>query len=124
MKIHSIRITIQDVETTEGIPVVAGFTDIFIDNGEIMLDDEGKTKLADDGLPHKKFEKISTTWLLNNNVVFKREIQKMAIEAITQFDIEQRKEKGEELNFGDTYGLGMDKKKKKGANVTKAKKRK
>ena len=122
MKIHSIRITIQDVETTDKIPVVAGFTDVFIDNDEVMLDDEGNVKLDDENLPQKKYEKISSTWLLSQNVVFKREIQKMVITMITQHDIEQRKAKGEELNLPDEMGLGMTK--KRGKNITKAKKRK
>lgn len=122
MKIHSIRITIQDVQTTENVPVVAGFTDIFLDHGETMVDDEGQVKLDEDGLPQKKFEKISATWLLSHNVLLKREIQKMVIETITQHDIEQRKTTGEDLNIGDDYGLGIVKPKKKGLPKPKKKK--
>lgn len=124
MKIHSIRITIQDVMTAENIPVVAGFTDIFLDNDEIILDDEGNPKLTDEGLPQKKFEKISATWLLSQNVVLKKEIQKMVITTLTQFDIDRRKEKGEALNLPDDMGLGIMKPKKKGPNVMKIKRRK
>lgn len=124
MKIHSIRITIQDVETSDKIPVVAGFTDVFLDNDEVMLDDDGNVKLDDDNLPQKKFEKISSTWLMSQNVVLKREIQKMVITMITQHDIEQRKAKGEPLPLEDEIGLGMKKPKRKGLPVTKAKKRK
>jgi hypothetical protein len=123
MKIHSISIRIQDVITSDNVPVVAGFTDIYLDNNEIMLDDEGNQKLTEEGLPQKKFEKVSATWLLSQNVILKREIQKMVITAITQYDIEQRKAKGEELNFDTEMGLGISKP-KRGANVTKAKKRK
>lgn len=123
MKIQSIRITIQDVETTDNIKVVAGFTDVFLDHGEIMLDDENNPKLTEDGLPQPKYEKISATWLMSNNVAFKREIQKMVITMITQHDIDKRKENGETIALPDDLGLGMSKP-KKGKNVTKAKKRK
>lgn len=124
MKIHSIRFTIQDVETTDKVKVVAGFTDVFLDNGEVMLDDENQPKLDENGLPQPKYEKISSTWLLSNNVILKKEIQKMVITMITQHDIDQRKSKGEPLPLPEDMGLGMSKPKKKGANVTKAKKRK
>lgn len=123
MKIHSIKILIQDVVTSDKVPVVAGFTDIYLDNDETMLDDEGNPKLTEDGLPQKKFEKISATWLLSQNVVLKREIQKMVITAITQYDIEQRKAKGEKLEIPDDMGLGIARP-KRGKNVTKPKKRK
>ena len=122
MKIQSIRITIQDVLTSENTPVVAGFTDVFLDHDEIMLDDEGQPKLTDEGLPQKKFEKISSTWLLSHNPVFKKEIQKMVITMITQFDIDQKKAKGQPLPFTADMGLGITKP-KRGKNVTKVKKR-
>ena len=108
--------------TAENIPVVAGFTDIFLDHSEVILDDEGNPKLTDEGLPQQKFEKISATWLLSQNVILKREIQKMVITAITQHDVEQKKAKGEALPFTEDMGLGITK--PKGKNVTKAKKRK
>lgn len=122
MKVHSIRITIQDVPTAENVPVVAGFTDIFLDHGEFMVDDEGNTKLTEDGEPQKKFEKITATWLLSQNVVIKREIQKMVITAITQHDIKQREETGESLNIGEDYGLGISKPKVKRVSKTRTKK--
>lgn len=123
MKIHSIRFTIQDVMTAENVPVVAGFTDIFLDNDEIMLDDEGNPKLTDEGLPQKKFEKVSATWLLSQNVVLKKEIQRMAITAITLHDIEQRKAKGEKLDLPEDMGLGISKPKKKGLPKMRVKKK-
>lgn len=122
MKVHSIRITIQDVQTKEKIPVVAGFTDIFLDHNEVMLEDDGSVKLDEDNLPQKKYEKITATWLLSQNVVLKREIQKMVITAITQHDIEQRKKTGESLNMGEDYGLGISKPKVKRVSKTRTKK--
>jgi hypothetical protein len=114
--------------TEDNVPVVAGFTDIFLDNNEIMLDDEGNPKLTDEGLPQKKYEKISATWLLSNNAILKKEIQKMVITTITQYDIDQRKAKGEPLPLADEMGLGMNmptsKRKVDKTNYTKAKKRK
>lgn len=124
MKIQSIRFTIQDVETTDGVAVVAGFTDVFLDHGQVMLDDEGNVKLTEEGLPQNKYEKISSTWLLSNNIVFKREIQKMVVTMITQYDIEQRKAKGEPLPLMDDMGLGMTKPKTRGPKTTVSKKRK
>lgn len=121
MKVHSIRITIQDVQTAENVPVVAGFTDIFLDHGEIMLDDEGNVKLDEDNLPQKKYEKITATWLLSQNVVLKREIQKMVIQAITIHDIEQRKASGKPLDIGEDYGLGITKPKVKRVSKTRKK---
>lgn len=109
--------------TAENVPVVAGFTDIFLDNDEIMLDDEGNPKLTDEGLPQKKFEKVSATWLLSQNVVLKKEIQRMAITAITLHDIEQRKAKGEKLDLPEDMGLGIFKPKKKGLPKMRAKKK-
>jgi hypothetical protein len=108
--------------TKENVPVVAGFTDIFLDHNEIMLDDDGNTKLDEDGLPQKKYEKLSATWLLSQNVVLKREIQKMVVTAITQHDIEQRKAKGEPLPFTDDIGLGLSKPKVKRVSKTRKKK--
>lgn len=123
MKIQSIRITIQDVETDDKVKVVAGFTDVFLDHGEVMLDDDNNPKLTKDGLPQPKYEKISATWLMSNNVTFKKEIQKMVITMITQHDIEQKKKTGDTIALPDDLGLGMMKS-KRGKNVTKAKKRK
>ena len=115
MKIHSIKITIQDVLTTENTPVVAGFTDIFLDHGQVMIDEEGQPLLTEDGLSQPKFEKISATWLLSQNKVLKAEIQKMAIETITLHDLEQQKKTGKPLDFSVEFGLGI--KKAKGLNV-------
>jgi hypothetical protein len=63
---------------------------------------------------------------MSNNVLFKKEIQKMVITMITQHDIDKRKETGEKSTLPDDMGLGMLKPKRstKATNVTKPKKRK
>ena len=115
MKIHSVRITIQDVYTSDDVPVVAGFTDIFIDQGEKMV--------SEDGEEQPKYKKLSSTFLLGKNPKFKQEIQKMVIETITLHDLEEKKKNGEELSLPDDLGLGLVKKKSKGkVRHTKSKK--
>ena len=124
MQIHSIRLTIQDVVTSDNVPVVALLGAVYIDDGKKMVDDEGNTKLDEDGNAIPDYEKINFTSLLSQNPTFKKEIQKMAIEAITLHNLEQAKKDGKELEFLQDYGLGLEKPKPRGSRSTPAKKRK
>jgi hypothetical protein len=125
MKIHSLKLTIQDVPDKKGKLFAAVFGTVVVDTGEVSKDKDGKDRLDEDGNPVPVLEDIQTIVPLNANPEFKSHVQAFLIEALTLKNLEIAEENGQISHFLEAVGGGnTGGKKKKGSNFTKAKKKK
>lgn len=119
-KIHSLTITIQDVETADKKKASVIFGTLFIDNGEFQKDGSGELALDAAGEPVPDYEKIQFTDALHrpDNALFKRCIQSMIVQALTLKDLEIAKRDGSIAHFVQSItGQPL----KQGSNPTKPK---
>jgi len=123
MKIHSLKITVQDIPDKKGKLFAAMFGTVVLDTGEVSKDKDGKDKLDDEGNPVPLLEDIQTIVPLDANPEFKSQVQAFLVEAITLKNLEIAEENGEISHFVKSVGATVGKK-KKGSNRTKPKKKK
>lgn len=120
MKVHSLKLTIQDVPDNKGKLFAGVFGTVTLDTGEPVIDEKtGEPKLDAEGNVINLLEDIQTATALNANPVFKGEIQAFLIEAITLKNLKIAEENGQVSHFLEAVGAVGEK--KKGRNITKAK---
>jgi hypothetical protein len=103
MKIHSLKLTLQDVETADKKKVAAIFGTVFIDNDQFKEDINGPV-LDENGEKTPIYETINFTTLLSNVEHFKQIAQTMIIEALTLKNMEIAEENGTLSHFVRSIG--------------------
>lgn len=103
MKIHSLKLTLQDVETADKKKVAAIFGTVFIDNDTYKMDINGPV-LDENGEKTPIFETINFTTLLKNVDHFKQVAQQMIIEALTLKNMEIAEKNGDLSHFVRSVG--------------------
>lgn len=107
MKIHSLKLTLQDVGTADNKKVAAIFGTVFIDNGQFKEDANGPV-LDENGEKTPIFETINFTTALDNVEHFKQIAQTMIVEALTLKNMEIAEENGTLSHFVRMMGAGDD----------------
>lgn len=103
MKIHSLKLTLQDVETSDKKKVAAIFGTVFIDDGKVKMDLNGPV-LDENGEETPIYETINFTTALANVEHFKQIAQTMIIEALTLKNMEIAEKNGELSHFVRAIG--------------------
>lgn len=94
MKIHSLKLTIQDMKTSDDKDVAAVMGTVFIEDGEFKKNEDGNIVLDDAGDPIPIYETINFTTALHTNRELKRVVQELIIEAVSLKNLEIAKENG------------------------------
>lgn len=121
MKINSLKLTIQDVETADGKPIAAIMGTVFIEDGTFKKDINDQLVLDQEGMPIPFYETINFTTALSSAPSLKKDIQALIIEALTLKNLEIAKENGTLSHFVQTI---TGEKPKKGSRSTKPKRKK
>jgi len=107
MKIHSLKLTLQDVETKDKQKLAVIFGTVFIDNDKYKENSVG-FEFDEHGEKIPVFEVINFTTALNNVEHFKQISQELIIEALTLKNMQIAKENGELSHFIEAVGGGND----------------
>lgn len=117
MKVHSLKLTIQDMPDKKGKLFAAIFGTVVLDTGEKAKDEKGNIKLDDEGQEIPILDNINCIVPLNQNKIFKSNIQAFLVEAITLKNLKIAEKNGQMSHFleaiGDGQGAGKAKKKEK-----------
>lgn len=123
MKINSLKLTIQDMETSDAKSVAAVMGTLFIDNDEWKKNEEGNLLLDDAGMPIPIYETINFTTALHVNRQLLSCVQALIIEALTLKNMAIAKKNGTLSHFIKAVGA-QTQPKARGSSVTKIKRRK
>lgn len=105
MKVHSLKLTIQDVpDADSGELFAACFATVVLNTGEVAKNADGTDKLDEEGQPVYMMEDINTVFPLNKDEVFKGNIQAILMEALTLKNWQIAKENGQLSHFVEAVG--------------------
>lgn len=110
MKINSLKITVQDVTTSDGHTVAGLSTTLFIDDGEFKMQElEDGTKefvLDKEGEKIPMYEIINASGALGVNPDMKRVVQELVITLLTMKNLKIAKKNGELTHFVEAIKTG------------------
>lgn len=115
MKVHSLKLTIQDVHTKDSFKIAAILGTLTIDTGKKVAN---KTTLK----PEPELEHIQFTTALNNDPAFKSMIQGMIVEALSLRELKIAKESGTLSHLLESVGQSSRPVVKKRVSKTRVKK--
>ena len=96
MKIHSLKLTIQDTPDKKGELFAGVFGTLVIDTGEVAMDADGVTpKLDAEKQQIPILDDINFAVALNQSKELKTVIQELAIQALTLKDMQVAKKNGQ-----------------------------
>lgn len=98
MKVHSLKLTLQDIVTKDGAKIAAVMGTLFIDSGKTIANKETMN-------PEPELEAINFTTSLNSSVELKTVMQKLIIEALTLKNLKIAKESGTITHFLEAVGV-------------------
>jgi len=114
MKIHSLRLIVQDMPDKDGklFAVVSGT--LTIDTGEVKTDEKGKPVVDKEKVVVPILEDINFMIPLNSSKELKAVVQSLAVEALTLKDMEIAKKNGQLSHYVESVkGFAPDAPKKK-----------
>jgi len=95
MKIHSLKLTVQDVPSKEGRNIATVFGTLTLDTEEVAKDAEGKERLDAEGATIPVLDDINFVIPVNSSPELKAVIQSLAVQALTLKDMEIAKKNGQ-----------------------------
>ena len=102
MKIHSLKLTIQDMPGKDGKLFAAVYGTLTLDMEEPALDEKGEQKLDAEGQPISMLDDINFVTPLNASKELKAVVQSMAVEALTLKDMKVAKKNGQLSHYVDS----------------------
>jgi hypothetical protein len=108
MKIHSLKLTIQDVPNEEGELFAGVFGSIVVDTGEVAKNEDGTNRLDEDNVEVPILEDIQFIFPLDKDEVFKGNIQAIVMEALTLKNWQIAKENGQLSHFIEAVGANTE----------------
>lgn len=116
MKIHSLKLTIQDVPSKEGRPVATVFGTLTLDTEELAKDEKGETRVDSEGVVVPILDDINFVLPVNSSPELKAVVQSLAVQALTLKDMEIAKKNGQLSHYVETVqGVAPEPKKGPGA---------
>lgn len=103
MKIHSLKLTFQDVETKDKKTVAVVFGTVYLDDGKVKMDINGPV-LDEHNETTPEFETINFTTALANIEGGKKLIQQLVMEALTLKNLKIAERNGELSHFIEAVG--------------------
>lgn len=113
MKIHSLKLTIQDMPGKDGKLFAAVYGTLILDTGEVKLDADGKPVVDKEDVVIPILENINFITPLNASKELKACVQALAVEALTLKDMEVSKKNGQLSHYVEAIKGAAPKKKKK-----------
>lgn len=95
MKIHSLKLTIQDMPGKDGKLFAAVYGTLTLDTEQPALDEKGEPKVDKEGQTISMLDDINFVTPLNNSKELKACVQAIAVEALTLKDMEIAKKNGQ-----------------------------
>lgn len=114
MKIHSLKLTIQDMPGKDDKLFAAVYGTLTLDMEEPALDEKGEPKVDKEGQPISMLDDINFVTPLNASKELKAVVQSMAVEALTLKDMEVAKKNGQLSHYVEKI-KALDPRKKKAA---------
>jgi hypothetical protein len=108
MKINSLKLTLQDVESSDKKKIAVIFGTVFIDNDKYKEDINGPV-LDEHGEKIPVYETINFTTALDNIEHFKQIAQEIIIEALTLKNMKIAEKNGELSHFIESVGGDLPK---------------
>lgn len=124
MKIHSLKLTIQDLPDKNGELFAGVYGTLTIDTGEVKRDENGEPVADKEGMLIPILDDINFVQALNKSKELKAVVQAIAVEALTLKDMTIAKKNGQLSHYIKSVKGLSPVPKKRGSNVTKPKKRK
>lgn len=112
MKIHSLKLTIQDMPGKDGKLFAAVYGTLTLDMEEPALDEKGNPKVDKEGQAISMLDDINFVTNLNSSPELKKVVQALAVEALTLKDMEVAKKNGQLSHYVDKI-KALDPRKKK-----------
>lgn len=122
MQIHSLKLTIQDVVSKEGVKIATVFGTLILDTGDKAKTETGEDRLDAEGATIPVLEDIQFILPVNSSKELKAVIQSLAVEALTLKNLEIAKKEGQLSHYVKQVTGLLPKKKKKGLPNTPKKK--
>ena len=115
MKIHSLKLTIQDMPDKEGKLFAGVFGTLVLDTEEVKRDVDGEPVADKEGVVIPILDNINFIVPLNKSKELKAVVQSLAVEALTLKDMEIAKKNGQLSHYVEAIqGIAPKAKKKAG----------
>ena len=112
MKIHSLKLTVQDMPGKDGKLFAAVYGTLTLDMEEPALDEKGEAKVDKEGQPISMLDDINFVTSLNSSPELKKVVQALSVEALTLKDMEVAKKNGQLSHYIEKI-KALDPRKKK-----------
>lgn len=99
MKVHSLKLTVQDMPDKRGELFATVFGTVIIDTGEVKVDEAGTPVLDEAKQVIPILDNINFIVPLNSNKILKSVVQGMLVEALTLKNLEIAKKHGQLSHF-------------------------
>lgn len=114
MKIHSLKLTIQDMPDKKGNLFAAVYGTLTLDMEEPALDEKGEPKVDEEGQAISMLDDINFVTPLNASKELKTVVQALSVEALTLKDMQVAKKNGQLSHYIEKI-KALDPRKKKAA---------
>lgn len=95
MQIHSLKLTVQDVVSKEGVKIATVFGTLILDTGDKAKTETGEDRLDAEGMTIPVLDNIDFVIPINSSKELKAVIQGLAAEALTLKNLEIAKKEGQ-----------------------------